>query len=341
MRLPPRPVAAGLLVWLGAAAGAQDAPPLASDGRYVMGTALELTLAAPDASRLQAILARLFAMAEGLDAMLSLHREESDLAGLNRAAGPVPVAPELAELLAAAVAACERTGGAFDVSVGPLVALWVAAAERGAPPTAEALLAARERVGCDKVRLGGDGTAELLAGASLDLGGIGKGFALDRMRVELRRAGIDSALLSFGQSSVWAVGAPPGEAGWRLLVRGPGGAFAGLVTLRDQAFSVSGSLGAWSEIAGVRYGHVIDPRTGAALTRARQAAVVAADATRAEALSTALVVLGEREGLALIAELADAEAMWIDEQGRTWMSPGWQRASRFVALAPEGGGGAQ
>ncbi len=187
----------------------------------------------------------------------------------------------------------------------------------------------------------GGAAAELLAGASVDLGGIGKGFALDRMRAELRRAGIDSALLSFGRSSVWAVGAPPGEEGWRLLVQGSGEGFAGLVTLRDRAFSVSGSLGQWSEIGGVTYGHVIDPRSGVALTRRRQAAVVAADATRAEALSTALVVLGEREGLALVAQLADAEAMWIDEQGRTWMSPGWQRASRFVALAPEGGGGAQ
>ncbi len=336
-----------LVAGLGAAATVQEPADgesslmLASDGRYAMGTALEATLAVRDAAEGRAALEALFAIAERLDALLSLYRNESDLVRLNSAAGPVPVAPELVEILEAAVAACVLTGGAFDVTVGPLVALWVDAGRRNAPPSAETLAAARQRVGCRKVRVRGGGAAELLAGASVDLGGIGKGFALDRMRAELRRAGIDSALLSFGRSSVWAVGAPPGEEGWRLLVQGPGEGFAGLVTLRDQAFSVSGSLGQWSEIGGVRYGHVIDPRSGAALSRRRQAAVVAANAARAEALSTALVVLGEREGLVLVRELADAEAMWLDEQGRRLMSDGWQRVTRFVAFAPDGAGGPQ
>jgi thiamine biosynthesis lipoprotein len=84
----------------------------------------------------------------------------------------------------------------------------------------------------------------------LDLGGVAKGYALDRMLPLLERHGIESALLNFGQSSTWAVGAPAGSAGWRLLVRGPEGRFAGLITLRDQALSVSGSQGHWVEIGG-------------------------------------------------------------------------------------------
>ncbi len=330
---------AALCGCLGAASAGDPPPPgalvLASDGRYAMGTALEATLVVPEVSAARPRLDGLFAIATRLDAVFSLYREDGDLARLNRGVGPAPLAPELAEVLAAARAACDLTAGAFDATVRPLVALWVEAARGDAPPSAEALAAARERVGCDKVVIGGQGGAELLAGASVDLGGIAKGFALDRMRAELARAGIEAALLSFGQSSVWAVGAPPGETGWRLLLRGADDGFAGVVELRDRAFSVSGSLGQWSEIGGVRYGHVIDPRSGAALTERRQVAVVAADATRAEALSTALVVLGEREGRALVRELADVEALWIDEGGRSRMSEGWQRATGFVAFPAE------
>jgi thiamine biosynthesis lipoprotein len=138
------------------------------------------------------------------------------------------------------------------------------------------------------------------------------------------------ALLSFGQSSAWALGSPPGAPRWRLLLRAPSGEWAGVVELRDQAMSISSSLGQWSEIEGRRYGHVMDPRTGHPLEHGLEAAVVAPDATRAEVLSTALLVLGEEEGLALLEALDGCEGMLVDELGGVAMTSGWLKATRFV-----------
>jgi thiamine biosynthesis lipoprotein len=165
---------------------------------------------------------------------------------------------------------------------------------------------------------------------SIDLGGIAKGYALDLMADRLRSSRPTGALLSFGLSSVWALGAPPGDFGWRLLLRPPSPEHElGVLTLRDQALSVSSSLGQWSEIAGRRYGHVIDPRSGRAVTETKRAVVVARTATEAEALSTALVVLEAAQGLALVEAREGAEARIDDANGFVGETSGWQRATRY------------
>jgi thiamine biosynthesis lipoprotein len=275
-----------------------------------------------------------FAVAEQLDALLSVHVEDSDVSRLNRAAGkgPIVVDPIVTEVLAASLSASRLTGGAFDVTVGPLVGLWVEAARRDALPEETALASARDRVGADGIRLHDDGRAELAEGASLDLGGVAKGYALDRMRPVLEAHRVEAALLNFGQSSTWALGRPPDAPGWRLLTRAPGGGFAGLVTLRDQALSVSGSLGQWSRIGGRRFGHVLDPRSGWPLIRRRQAIVVAPSATLAEVLSTALLVLGEDEGLRRVAAQPGCAGLLLDADGRRFATAGFDEAVRFEAL---------
>jgi thiamine biosynthesis lipoprotein len=108
-----------------------------------------------------------------------------------------------------------------------------------------------------------------------------------------------------------------------------------VLTLRDRALSVSGSFGSVVEIAGRRFGHVIDPRSGQALEEEREALVVAPDATLAEALSKAVLVLGAREGLALVAAQPGCEALLVDARGRTQRTPGWDAAVAWEALAPE------
>jgi thiamine biosynthesis lipoprotein len=108
-----------------------------------------------------------------------------------------------------------------------------------------------------------------------------------------------------------------------------------VLTLRDRALSVSETLGQWNEIGGKRYGHVIDPRSGQPLTRSREALVVTTDATLAEALSKALLVLGPIEGIALIEEWPGADALLLDEDGQTWRTSGWQDETHFEPIAPE------
>ena len=280
-------------------------PPrvVVSDGRYVMGTVLEITLVAPDKALGREALEALFGLAGELDALLSVYDRESEVSRLNASAGDAPrrVSPELARLLARSLEYSALTAGSFDITVGPLIELWKRAEERDAPPTTAELSRVRSRVGYDKVRLTADGRVALAeSGVSIDLGGIGKGWALDRMRSVLERFSIGDALLNFGQSSVWALGTPQDGDSWRLLVRGPGETLLGVISLAGSALSVSGSLGQWVEIGGDRYGHVLDPRSGEALRQRRQALVLAPDATLAEALSKALLVLGEDAGLALI-----------------------------------------
>jgi len=328
-----------LLVALAALACA--APPSSSplvelsDGRPAMGTILEITLFAPATPSARETLDELFALASQLDASLTLYDPHSELARLNRSAGhgAIPVDPELARILEASVRYSQLTHGAFDVTVGPLVALWTHAGQAGVLPSAAELTRARTLVNASQIRIAGSEVTLAHEGVSVDLGGIAKGWALDEMLPRLRERGIERALLDFGQSSVWALGAPPGTAGWRLLARGPDEAALGVLTLADQALSISGSLGQWVEIGGRRYGHVLDPRSGQALERRRQALVVAPNATLAEALSKGLLILGEVEGIALVAAQPGCEGMLVDADGGSWETKGWRAAVKFEALA--------
>jgi thiamine biosynthesis lipoprotein len=242
------------------------------------------------------------------------------------------VARELAAALAAARDYGALTSGAFDVTVGPLVALWTEAARRDREPEAAELEAALARVGVEKLRVT-ETRAELpLSGMSIDLGGLAKGWALDRMRELLAAEAVSRAFVSFGQSSLLGLGAPPDAPGWRVLLRGVDRPYEGVVTLHDRALSVSASLGQWSEIGGRRYGHVLDPRSGRPLTQRREAAVVDTNATRAEAL-TKLLVLEPDEGLALLESLDGVEGILMEE-GRTRRSSGWDAAVDWEPLEP-------
>lgn len=325
----------GLPLFLFACSHLPDARVTVSDGRYVMGTVLEVTLVASDESVGRAVLAELFREVERLDRLLTVYDPASEISQLNRAAGQGPrrVAPEVAELLRRSGQWSELTSGSFDVTVGPLVALWTEAASRGARPTVEELEFTRSSVGWQHVAITPDGRVALDGtGVSVDLGGVAKGYALERLLPILERHGIRDALLNFGQSSTWALGRPQDAEAWRLLARGPGESFLGTLELVDRALSISGSLGQWVEIGGKRYGHVLDPRSGEALQRRRQALVVARDAALAEALSKAMLVLDEDEALALIETQEDCEALLVDAEGAVWHSPAWNSTVHFAPL---------
>jgi len=301
-----------------------------------MGTVLEISLVGPEEAEARRILERLYDEVAALEAALTVFDPESALSRFNRAAGsgPVAVPAVLAEILGDAVAYSERTAGSFDVTVGPLVALWTEAAERGENPTPEALDAARARVGARMLQVHGPAEASLMRpGMSVNLGGVAKGFALDRLATLLGEERVHDALLSFGQSSVLARGSPAGGGDWQLLLGGAGARPSGVIRPAGLALSVSESLGQWSEIGGRRYGHVVDPRSGRPLERAFLAAVVAPSAAEAEAWSKALLVLGE-EGLALLEARSGAEGTLIDELGARSSTSGFDEAVSFAPLAP-------
>jgi len=312
-----------------------------SDGRYVMGTVLEITLCATDAVEGRRTMDTLFATATHLDALLTTFSPASPVSRLNARSGRGAqiVPPEVADLLSLSLSYWRSTDGTFDITVGPLMALWRQAVATHALPSPAAAQQARTRVGSEKVKFLPDNRVALTRpGMAIDLGGIGKGYALDQLTNLLREQGLSQALLDFGQSSIWALGAPPDAEGWHLLVQQPDGETVGIITLRDQALSVSGSLGQTFVVNGNRYGHVIDPHSGEPLQRDLLACVIAPSATQAEALSKALLILGEHRGITLLQQFPGVVGLLVEAGGQRWMTPGWTAqevaSPQSTALSP-------
>ncbi len=301
----------------------QDAAPgeiCIRRGAPVMGTILQVNLCGKDRQRLGAAADLALQRAAELDAALTTFVEASPLSKLNRASGESDVALPDATLEALRVSTemVRRTGGAFDPTVGALVRLWRDASVSGHWPKPHEIRAARAAVGIEGLRLGTDRARLLRRGAAVDLGGIGKGFALDKIVKEMK--GIDGlrGLLDFGGSSQHAIGAPPGEGSaalWRIALPGPDGREIGVVRLRDAALSVSASRGQMWVIDGRRVGHIMDPRRGEPIDAVRVAVVAAPRGALAEALSTALVVEGPGGLDALVAAEPGVAALVVEESG--------------------------
>ncbi len=310
-----------------------------TDGRYSMGTVFQATLCRSESipqAQMSAVWHEVFATAQRFDTLFTTYAPHSPLNRLNAQAGQglQAVPAEVSDILRLSQRYAALTNGAFDITVRPLLSLWRQAETTQTPPTAAAIRRTLRFVGSQKLYFAAPHQVGLPApGIALDLGGIGKGYALDRVARQLHEQRLTNALLNFGQSSLWALGRPSDGEGWRLLLRQPNGEIVGLATFSDQAVSISGSLGQSLQVEGRRYGHIIDPRSGRPVQRDLLACVVAPSAAQAEALSTALLILGEQEGLALIEQLDGVEGFLREAHGTQWMTTGWERVSRFVALA--------
>ena len=232
-----------------------------------------------------------------LECILSIFRPASEAGLLNREADvhPVSVGAELFELLQFCERMHEETGGAFDITTGALSECWGFKERKPAVPAPEALEAARKRTGFHFVSLGQDRTVAFHSrGLRINLGGVGKGYALDRGASSLQARGIGNALLSSGFSSVLALGDGPEHAGWLVGIRHP--VFKerrlGAVRLRSCGMATSGQEEQGFEVDGQRFGHVLDPRTGFPAKGVASVSVIADSAARADSLSTAFFIGG-------------------------------------------------
>ncbi len=243
---------------------------------------------------------------ERVEAQLSLYRSGSEVALLNREAHlrPVRITPALFQLLARALELSRETGGAFDLTIAPLVRAWgfMGGTGLGAVPDAATLEAARANVGSQHVELDAARFTVRFAreGVMLDLGALGKGHAVDRAAAVLRAAGVTSALLHGGTSTSFALGRQPDGSPWKIAVISPDQDSSApplaVMELENESLSVSAVWGRSFRVGEKNYGHIMDPRTGAPAEGARLTAVVLPGATETDALSTALLTAPELLG---------------------------------------------
>ncbi len=269
-----------------------------------MGVETRIVLYASDATAARAARAA-FARIAALEDVMSDWRATSEVRRLDQRPGKwVRVSRPLFDVLLRAVAVARATDGAFDPTVGPMVALWRDARTRGHLPDARALDAARQRVGWRLIALDSARHRVRLAtsGMRLDLGGIAKGWILQDALSELARHGVTRALIEAGGDLV--VGdSPPGRDGWCVAIPGADASLAARAgAITHAAVATSGAESQFVEIDGVRYSHVVDPRTGLGLTNGLTATVIAPHGALADALATALTVLGGRAALRVIAQ---------------------------------------
>lgn len=297
-------------------------------GWPVMGTLLRASAAAPDSAAANRALEAARSAVFRVDSLMSTYRDDSDLSRINAAAGSgrwVPVAASTARVLEAALSWARISGGAFDPTAGPLASAWgFHRGEPAVPPPARSDSAAR-LVGWRLVErdTAGRGVRLPRAGMRLDFGAIAKGWALDRAVRAMREAGAVGGTVDLG-GNVSVFGRPPrARDRWRLGIRHPRreGRLAGTLALDSGSVATSGDSEQFVVEDGTRYSHVMDPRTGRPARGVVQVTVTAARGIDADALSTALFVLGPEEGRALLESPAvrrrapRATAAWILDPG--------------------------
>jgi FAD:protein FMN transferase len=237
---------------------------------------------------------------ETMENVLTVYSGSSDMSYVNQhaASGAVRVDDRLFQILKRAKALTEQTGGAFDVAAGALVKAWGFFRGPKRVPDEGERLAALARTGMQHVELDEtDRTVRYdVAGLEINLGAIGKGYAIDRAIGRMKRDfGVDCALMQGGSSSVYGLGSPTrDDRGWLVGIQNPydSGQHLATVRLRDRALGTSGTANQYFEYAGQRYGHILDPRTGRPADELAAVSVLAPDAATADALSTALFVMG-------------------------------------------------
>ena len=269
---------------------------------YAMATRFELVLHGDDETELRAIGEDVFNEISALSEQLNFHCPDSEVSHINTHAslGPVTVEPGLFRLLQEAKLIHKLSGGAFDITIAPLMRCWGFTDGPRLVPSPRALAEARQCVGMDWVHLDADNFTVQFerSGVLVDLGAVGKGYALEIANEILRDVGVVSALIHGGTSSVCAIGSPPDGEFWNIAIEHPDTAvpdherIVALAKLQDESFSVSAGWGKAFEENGVSYGHVMDPGLGQPVQNALLAAVALSGGTASDAWSTALLVAG-------------------------------------------------
>jgi thiamine biosynthesis lipoprotein len=297
-------------------------PGVVQRTQLLMGTTVSIEAAGADPAVLERAIAAAFAEMARIETLMSPHRPESDVSRLTAAEHAVTVAPETAEVIALGLEIARRSGGAFDLTLGRLKTLWGIETETPQVPTATAIAAALRGIGPEALSISGNLVTKGSPLLAIDLGAIAKGYAVDRAIATLRAHGVTSAAVNAG-GDIGLLGSKQGRP-WRIGVQHPRDPEGVLVTLEaaDRAVVSSGDYERCFERDGRRYHHLFDPQTGYPAGRCQSVTVLAPRAVLADALATALFVLGPERGLALLRDYPGVDALIVAADGRLHTTPG-------------------
>jgi len=300
---------------------------------YLLGTVIRVSIYDDGYGR--ELIDTVFDRVAGIEARMSTSEEDYDdteLLAVNRApAGtPVTVSPDTFEVLTAAKRYSELSSGAFDVTIWPLVRLWKIGSGGTEVPPEEQIDGARDLVDYRNLRLGPETQVALpREGMGVDVGAIAKGYAADEAERILREAGVRHALLDFG-GNILVIGAKPDDTPWRIGVQRPDAErsrYIGIVRTADRTIVTSGPYERFFVQDGVRYHHIIDPRTGyPSRNGLEQVTVVAEHSIDADALSTAGFVLGLDAGIELFESMPGVEGIFVTDGKEVHLTSGLSRA---------------
>jgi thiamine biosynthesis lipoprotein len=299
--------------------------PVEADSGYqmVMGTFAHITVVAQDTGTAKKCIRAALEEIHKVDDLMSDYKSDSDISRVNREAyeKPVRVSEPTFEVLQRSVEFSKMTDGAFDVTVGPLVALFRKAKETKVAPSEEQIAQAKAKVGFEKLELDSKNRTVRFSekGMLLDLGGIAKGYAIDKAIEAARHGGAIGAMVDIG-GDVRCFGLPPkGRDHWLIGLQDPNAAIEGMeggglrlvLKITNEAVATSGDYQQFVIIEGKRYSHIMNRRTGESAESLSSVTIITDNATDADALATAVSVMGAEKGLALIEKLPNTEAILI------------------------------
>lgn len=295
----------------------------------IMGTDVTITVVAPSAKEGQEAIDAAMEEIKRLDRMMSLYKDDSQVTRVNRAAGEhaVQVSPEMIEVVEEARKVSGLSGGAFDITIGPLVVLWQMRLKEGTVPTEKEIKAVLRLVDEREVHIDPKGPSLFLTrkGMIMDLGGVAKGYAADRAALVLAQQGVRNALIAVA-GDIRAMGTREDGKPWRIGVQHPREAGKLLTTLElsDRSISTSGDYERFTILNRKRYHHILDPRTGRPSEGTESVTLVGERGAAIDPLTTALFILGQEKGMK-IAKEQGYEAIFVDDSGKITATGGLLR----------------
>ena len=287
----------------------------------IMGTLVEITVIPANEKAIR----EAFEALKKVDALMSTYKEDSEISILNRE-GKAQISEETLEVIEDAIKFSNLTDGAFDITCRPLINLWKKAKKEEKVPTEEEIEEAISLVGYQRIILEGNQIRVEKEGMQIDLGGIAKGYAVDKAIEALKKNSIKRALVNAG-GDLYALGTDPQGEKWQIGVQDPReeDKIIDIMKVKDKAVATSGDYRRYFTLEGKRFSHIVNPKTGLTVQDVPMSVtIIGPDATTTDALSTGVFVLGPEEGMKLIESLPEVEGMIISEGMNKLTSQGWE-----------------